>query len=133
MFRLLASGAQVAYDKEALTIVNQQPGSISLSHSHARYKPAAWRNWLKLRSHMVTYLKSQGELTAKRHDQFQMKVIELARGYWKQDQQEAMKALEKYMAGSRLRLFPNRFPYRVTFNLGGFRFAEACRNTMKIW
>jgi glycosyltransferase involved in cell wall biosynthesis len=133
MFRLLRNGTQIAYDEKTLTIVHQQRDSLSRSRSHARFKPAAWRNWLKLRSHIVTFLKSKGELTAKRRDQFQMKVIELVRGYWHQDQKEASKAFEKYMAGGRLRLSRKRLAYRVTFNLGGFRFAEACRSRYRIW
>ena len=133
MFRLLRNAAQIGYDEKTLTIVHEQRESVSRSSSHACFKPAAWRNWLKLRSHIVTFLKSQGELTAKRHDQFQMKVIEFARGYWNQDQEEALQALEKYMAGRRLRLFRERLAYRVTFNLGGFRFAEACRSRYRIW
>jgi len=44
-----------------------------------------------------------------------------------------LEAFEKYMAGGRLRLFRERLAYRVAFNLGGFRFAEACRRKYKIW
>jgi hypothetical protein len=133
MFRLLRNGARIAYDEKALTIVHEQRESVSRSSGHAYFKPAAWRNWLNLRSHIVKFLESKGELTAKRHDQFQMKVIEIARGYSNQDQEEASKAVEKYMAGRRLRLFPKRLAYRITFNLGGFCFAEACRRRYRIW
>lgn len=133
MFRLLRNGAEIACDEKTLTIVHQQPDSLSRSQNHAWFKPVAGKNWLKLRSHVAEFLMSRGELTAKRHDEFQMKVIEFARGLWNQDQEEALKAVEKHMAGSRLRLFPKRLAYRITFNLGGFRFAEAFRRGYGIW
>lgn len=127
MYRLLRNGAQIACDNQPLATVHEQQESISRSSGHSCFKPVAWKNWLELRWEIVNLLESRSELTAKRQDQFQMKVIELVRGYWDQDQEQALKALETYLAGRRLRLFRKKLAYRVAFNLGGFKFAEACR------
>lgn len=127
MFRLLQEGADVAWDFEPLTVVRSRENSIS-NMSGVNLKPSAWRNWIKIREHIVEYLANRGELNEDRLAAFQQTLIRLARDYRRQDGEEARRVMRRNSARMKaLRTIEGRFLYGLIFDVFGFEVAERCR------
>lgn len=128
MFRLLQSGADVAWDSEPLTVVRSRENSIS-NISGPRLKPSAWRNWVMVREQIVEYLAAQGELTEDRLAAFQQTLIRLARNYRRQDGEEARSVIRRNNAWMKsTRMIKGHFLYGLIFDVFGFEMAESCRD-----
>lgn len=128
MFRVLAAGASFVYDPEPLTLLHEQPGSISSDFTAENRE-----RYVRLRADIVAHLEKTDELHGPRREAALEMIFTLARTLYPFNNDAALEVMNRCVPPSYVppQSATNTRAYLLAYRLLGFRGAERLRHVMR--